>query len=129
MPIDYRKYPADWPAIRRSILERAEYQCEQCGAPNLERGARDPAGKWYSLDDIDAIDGITDVFGCHPRIIRIVLTVAHLDHNVENNAPENLAALCQKCHLSHDAKHHAPNAAATRRRKRDAAGGQTTFLP
>lgn len=29
---------------------------------------------------------------------RIVLTVAHLDHNIKNNDFSNLAALCQRCH-------------------------------
>ena len=29
--------------------------------------------------------------------------VAHLDQQPENNHPNNLKALCQKCHLKHDA--------------------------
>lgn len=32
----------------------------------------------------------------------IVLTVAHLDHDVQNNDLENLKCLCQRCHLNHD---------------------------
>ena len=34
-----------------------------------------------------------------------VLTVHHLDGNPENCAPENLVALCQRCHLSIQAKY------------------------
>ncbi|MFW6031668.1 MAG: hypothetical protein ACOC9T_03665, partial [Myxococcota bacterium] len=46
---------------------------------------------------------------------RVVLTVAHLDHVPEHCEPENLRAMCQRCHLSYDAQHHARNARATRR--------------
>jgi hypothetical protein len=41
------------------------------------------------------------------RMIRIILTIAHLDHDPRNSAPENTPALCQACHNSHDAKHRA----------------------
>ena len=30
MPIDYRKYPPNWSAIRQRILERANHKCEWC---------------------------------------------------------------------------------------------------
>ena len=33
---------------------------------------------------------------------KIALAVAHLDQRHENNHFDNLAALCQKCHLEHD---------------------------
>jgi hypothetical protein len=47
-----------------------------------------------------------------------VLTVAHLDHVPEHNDEANLRHLCQACHLTYDAREHARNAAATRRRRR-----------
>jgi hypothetical protein len=34
------------------------------------------------------------------------LTIAHLDHNPQNNKESNLKALCQKCHLNYDLEHH-----------------------
>jgi 5-methylcytosine-specific restriction endonuclease McrA len=43
--------------------------------------------------------------------------VAHLDHDPANCAPENLRALCQRCHLRYDRFEHGRNAAETRRRK------------
>ena len=43
--------------------------------------------------------------------------MAHLDHDAQNCADDNLRALCQRCHLTYDAKFHARNAAKTRRRK------------
>ena len=35
------------------------------------------------------------------------LDVHHIDGDHENNAPENLKALCQRCHNAYDAKHRA----------------------
>lgn len=50
------------------------------------------------------------------RIMRIVLTIAHLDHVPENcgriGDRANLRAWCQRCHLRYDAKHHAQTARA-----------------
>ena len=34
----------------------------------------------------------------------IVLTIAHLDHDIKNNDPKILRALCQRCHLRYDVK-------------------------
>jgi len=96
MPIDYSEYPATWNTIRSTILLRAGYRCEQCGATQYEP---------------------------HPETgSRVVLTISHTDHDITNNDPTNLRALCQRCHLQHDAKLHAHHAAETRRRKREAAG-------
>lgn len=49
----------------------------------------------------------------------MVLTIAHLDHIPEHCSDDNLRALCQKCHLTYDAKHHAENARKTRMKKYD----------
>lgn len=88
----------EWQEIRRTILLRAGNCCEgtaqfpHCRAANYEP---------------------------HPDTrSRVVLTIAHLDQDETNNDDENLRALCQRCHLRWDAKHHAANAAITRARKR-----------
>lgn len=84
MPIDYSEYPDDWHEISRYIrFERAGNRCEWCGAKNGEY---------------------------HPETgSKVVLTVAHLNHIKDDVRDENLAALCQSCHLGYDAKHHALN--------------------
>jgi 5-methylcytosine-specific restriction endonuclease McrA len=91
MPINKEKkklYPADWKQISAKIRERAKNICEFCGAENYKP---------------------------HPITgSKVVLTVAHLDHTPQNCSDENLKALCQKCHLTYDAKHHAVNARKTR---------------
>ncbi len=112
MPIDYSLYPSDWKQIRASILERADNCCEKCGVTNYAVGWRDEVGEFHELTPD------SDTWAAPEKDIRIVLTVAHLDHDITNNDPFNLQALCQKCHLTHDAKHHARNAAKTRRRRK-----------
>ena len=99
MPIDYRNYAPDWHQIRASILERAGNKCEECGVPNHEIGIRTKTGLWAK-----APRGYEpgDWFAGH-KCIRIVLTVAHLDHNPANNDPANLRSLCQLHHNRYDA--------------------------
>ena len=58
------------------------------------------------------------------KAIIIVLTIAHLDHDTKNNNDSNLAALCQKCHLTYDSEFHAHNS----RSSRDARTGQMLLL-
>ena len=53
------------------------------------------------------------------RGIRVVLTVAHLNHTPGDDRDENLKALCQWCHLHHDAGHHKE----TRATRKDATRG------
>jgi len=102
--MDRSLYPPNWKEISNRIrFVRAGGVCEQCGAVHGQP---------------------------HPITgSRVVLTTAHLDHNTASTggsrtAPtdDNLKALCQRCHLRHDAKQHALNAAITRRQKTIAAG-------
>lgn len=92
MPIDYKEYPADWfTRIRPDILERDGNACKFCKAPNYEP---------------------------HPITgSKVILTIAHLDHNKENCDYENLAALCQRCHLGHDIQQHVANRKYGRKHK------------
>lgn len=123
MPIrsEQRKcYPADWPAISRRVRAEAGNRCEWCGAPNGQTIKR--VDRWWY--DAEA-DGWRDELGAlwpdleerEPRMVRIVLTVAHLDHDPRHCDRSNLRALCQRCHLRYDAAHHASTARRTRARK------------
>lgn len=77
-PENKARYPKNWKEIRASILQRANNKCEFCGIEN------------YSIRENGS---------------KVVLTIAHLDHTPENCNPENLRALCQKCHNTYDAEH------------------------
>lgn len=128
MPMDRSKYPADWEAISAAIRKRDGNCCRFCGIKNAERGARSPQGSWYSKAEIAEMSDaeFLRVFRGKSvkRLSRIVLTVAHLDHDTTNNDESNLAALCQSCHLRHDREQHMRNAAATRRRRKEEQGQQ-----
>lgn len=45
------------------------------------------------------------------KFTKIVLTIAHLDHDKENHevSDDRLAALCQRCHLLYDMDKHVAN--------------------
>jgi len=107
MPFKRERYPANWPEISLRIREREGWRCKWCGAEN---GRPHP------------------VTGS-----KVVLTVAHLGvpkpdgtpgdkHNKMDVRDENLAALCQRCHLNFDCDEHKQNAARTRRNNIIASG-------
>lgn len=106
MPVNYKNYHPDWRNISRQIREQAGWRCE--GTPRFpdcraENGRRHP--------DTGS---------------KVVLTVAHMDHNPANNDPANLRALCQRCHLDWDHERHMAN--ARRKRWERTVGGQTNML-
>lgn len=124
-PENKQKYPKDWPEIRQRILARAKNKCENCGVDNNAIGFRDKESLFHYLDDADLYEAehywidIPEKAGYSIsgfKIFKIVLTIAHLDHNPENCNDDNLKALCQLCHNRHDAKHRAQ----TRKEKREA---------
>jgi len=111
--IDYKKYPKDWKTkIRPDILKRAENKCEFCGIANYSRGYREPDGTFKLESDIYEDDW--DSTYSSYKLIKIVLTIAHLDHNINNNDYNNLKALCQRCHLNYDKVHHKESRRKTR---------------
>lgn len=98
MPCDYSKYPPNWREIRARVLARAGNKCE--GSP--------------AYPDCRAAN-----YQPHPVTgSRVVLTVAHLDHDTTRSHLENLRCWCQRCHLTYDAQQHARNARNTRRNRR-----------
>ncbi len=125
-PEQRSRYPKDWDAISRRIRERDGNVCKWCAAPSGARICRlraDPA-KWAIGLDVE----MHFVLALFHDPITVVLTVAHLDHDPPNVEDDNLVALCQRCHLRYDAKHHQRNAADTRARKRDAESGQISLV-
>ena len=114
MPIDYKLYPKNWKSeIRPAILARAENCCEFCRVPN---GIAILRGTWNDTECYQDMDGAIfnantgDLLGddyigeVHPtnNLIKVVLTVAHMDHDITNNDHKNLMALCQQCHNRYD---------------------------
>ena len=99
MPFKKDHYPTNWKKISLRIRARSGSKCEWCGAEN---------GKPHPITGS-----------------KVVLTVAHLGVPYPDGTPgdkydkldvreENLAALCQRCHLNFDRDEHCRNAARTR---------------
>ena len=121
----------EWQAICKRIGERSGWRCETCGAPHMTviaRGSYGGRDTYMVVDTGQVFDAETGLrmatmklsaFGAY-RVLKIVLTVAHLDHDESSEDDANLAHLCQRHHLRMDAKHHQRNAARTRRNR----GGQ-----
>lgn len=117
MPIkaeNRKRYPKNWlTEIRPAILDRARNKCERCGVRNYAVGYR--LSEKYARAFCHATER---EFKTHAEaakwrgdndLIIIVLTIAHLDHRPENNIPDNLKALCHRCHNRHDARYRAVN--------------------
>lgn len=140
MPFKRDRYPENWTEISLAIREREEWRCKWCGVKNGAIGARDNDGNWHNKRDIHIMNSDCGyaLFGEFPKMIKIVLTVAHLGTPLPDGSPgnkhdkmdvrgENLAALCQRCHLNYDRDEHTVNAAITRLRRKAEAGQM--FLP
>lgn len=129
MPCDYKNYPENWKTeIRPAILKRANDRCEFCKVKNhryVLRGTingehfyqydngiicRSDNGDYY---DSAAMGWLFDEKSTG-KLVKIVLTIAHLDHDVKNNDFTNLKALCQRCHNRHDVKQRIINRSKTK---------------
>lgn len=133
LPENLNRYPKNWLAISEGIKRRADWKCEgspdfpDCRVPHGALGGRTEDGAW--LDALPLGEGLRGLEWPRPgseawcaaggrreqlRIIRVVLTVGHLDHQPENCEPDNLRAWCQRCHLRYDRHHHAETRRARR---------------
>lgn len=136
-PENMSKYPGgstsspEWRAIRKRIAQRSGGRCEKCRAPNgktIARGSYNGREAYMVIETSTIFCAETGLemakikrsdFNAR-KVLKIILTVAHLNHDETDNRDENLAHLCQRDHLRHDHKHHMNNAARTRRNR----GGQ-----
>lgn len=139
MPIDYKKYPANWKSFSLEIRNiRSDGKCEECGVKNYAVGARDRFGKFHAEDEIHNMNSDigADLFShkFDTKMTRIVLTVAHLDNKggicdcKERTGrkcakPDHVLALCQRCHLQMDMPKHIENRRNTLMTAKDAERG------
>ena len=107
-------YPIDWPELSKLIrFGRAKGRCEHCCRPHGQQIFHLGDGRWWDGDLRQWRDGrgrrvrppeqdLTAIV----RITRVYTACAHLNHDPTDNAWRNLAALCQRCHMIHDAVEH-----------------------
>ncbi len=98
MPVDWSRYPDDWPAIALAVKEAAAWRCQDCGMQCRMPG---------------------EPFDSHKR----TMSVHHLGapkadgspgdmHDKMDCRPCNLLALCSRCHLLRDLPRLAARSAA-----------------
>lgn len=133
-------YGREWrTVVRPRILARAKDRCENCRKRNhwrvITRTEPGEAMYWCALGSAVWRDETgeklnraqtREIFGLPLRTIRVVLTVAHLNHDPADNRDENLRALCQWCHLHHDQAHHKDTRSARKDRARPLLAGTET---
>jgi len=119
MPIDYKKYPPNWKSeIVPRILKRANNCCEKCGLENkstVYSVRHNRKTTWFKTFDEAKTQPKTNESRKNrdtgrlelipnPKPVKIILTIAHLDHDETNwDVSDNrLMAMCQKCHLTYD---------------------------
>ena len=108
MPINYKRYPRDWKTrILPAIHARADHRCEECKVEQYAtvwslKVKAHRKGKTVYRRVWLMIDPKLPLNQCKP--VRVVLTVAHLDHDETNHKVplERLKLLCQRCHLRYD---------------------------
>jgi hypothetical protein len=121
-------YPIDWRELSAFIrFRRAKGRCEHCRRPHDRHVLHLGNGVWWdeqtaswrsgegrkvrrlpTPDELARMQpGLSGIDPpAHLRVTRVVLATAHLNHDPGDNRPRNLAALCQRCHMRHDADEH-----------------------
>jgi len=122
-----RFYGRTWRKVTRPrILKRAggefsakgKYlggaRCEQCGVPDRAVGYRDITGRFIELGKKSGASA--KLLGY--KVIRIVLSVCHKNHQPGADTELNLLALCQRDHLRMDRGQHRRSREARKDRAR-----------
>lgn len=104
------RYPKNWKQLSEFIrFERAKNHCEVCGVENYSNGYW-IENKFVTVSELinqleETGETQIDNFAIDKKPIRIILTVAHLDHIPEHCDLINLKAMCQRCHNRYDIEH------------------------
>nr|WP_244651188.1 hypothetical protein [Rhizobium sp. CFBP 8762] len=123
-------YPIDWAELSISIrFRRAKGRCEHCERPHGRQICALPDGRWFDADisrwrdnrgrrvrtNLPSPPDLPPEF--QAKWTKVFLACAHLDHNLSNNQADNLAALCQRCHLANDRTEHLARRRITYRKR------------
>ena len=119
-------YPPHWRELSHHVrFERARGRCQRCGRLHLTLVRCLPDGRWFDeqaatwRDRRGRLARWPDlVEATRFRMTRVVLAAAHLDGDPTNNRMTNLRALCQRCHMLQDRRHHLAQRWITYRRRR-----------
>jgi len=76
--MDRRLYPQRWRELAYSLKAQAGWRCQRCKKAHGDK-----------------------TYNRHGNECRVILSVAHLDHDVRN-PQARLAVLCLQCHIAYD---------------------------
>jgi 5-methylcytosine-specific restriction endonuclease McrA len=101
---DNNGYPVAWQRIKHAVREEAGHRCVRCGHP-FRVGGQYGSSHWSPCDDLCRHDGPTREVREPGDTVRVeaewrILTVHHLTGDKADCRWWNLAALCQRCHLT-----------------------------
>lgn len=101
-PENKERYPKDWKQTSERIrFKRAGNRCECSGECGVDHTS-EPGNPIYGRPPNPRCTARN--YEEHPITgSKVILTVAHLDHNVEDCSDGNLKAMCQRCHNKMDA--------------------------
>lgn len=122
------EYPDNWDEIAKSIKERAGWKCERCGVEHgayIVRFDSNDQSRWRYMEAAE----VTLFLDGRQKGTHVVLSVHHIGvdkpdgtpgdpHDKFDCRPENLTALCSRCHLTADLELHVSSAAETRARNK-----------
>ncbi len=121
-------HPIDRRELSLSVrFRRACGRRERCGRPHGRDVLHLGDGRWWDEDVARWRCGrgkrLRRMLPPHSTVLptrrtRVVLSTCHLDHDPQNDAASNLAALRQRCHPMNDALEHRRRRAATVRARR-----------
>jgi 5-methylcytosine-specific restriction endonuclease McrA len=92
-------YPVDWiDTIRPAILKRDNYKCQICGIKHRSEGYYNQAKVFIVCDEWLKQWAQSQKI----KVLKLHLQIAHKNHIKDDCRPENLEALCPRCHLNSD---------------------------
>jgi hypothetical protein len=107
-------YPIDWPQLSHFVrFVRAGGRCEHCRRPHGRRIFHLGDGRWWDSNARHWRNGQgrrvrrpTEDILARGLWTPVVLACAHLNHDPSDSGLQQLAALCQRCHMIHDGPEH-----------------------
>lgn len=122
MPMQRNLYPKNWDEIAKSVKDKANWTCQECGKPCQMPGQslRDFIER-IRTGRMSECPVVADFFEAPTRY---VLTVSHGNHEPSDCRAENLRALCSPCHLRYDNQ---PEQRAIKQRLKKEREGQLTL--
>ena len=111
-------YPINWPQLSAVIrFVRARSRCEGCGRPHMQDVQHLGDGRWWDAEAGRWRDGRGCLVWCAlptpaemaaklVKVTRVVLATTHRNYDTTDKVDDNLAALCQRCHMLNDRQEH-----------------------